>query len=106
MTVAFLIVFQHSDVKNFGDRGVVQNISAWSTFYAAKWWTELGHRLFVFQGPHGGLAHAGLLEGGDIRKTPQRPNTPLNSYVVEHVEFLESCRLPEGSLRIVIKRCR
>jgi len=78
-------------VEIFGGRGEVQKISAWGAFYAAKWWTVLGGTgSSFFKALSAALAHAGLLEGGDIRKTLQRPNTPLNSYVAEHVEFLES----------------
>ncbi|MFN7106435.1 MAG: hypothetical protein ACK4M3_07640, partial [Pyrobaculum sp.] len=78
-------------VETFGGRREVNKIREWGLWFGARWWqmrkearTPLVRALRV------GLTAVGVIDGaGNLKKKPQQPQPPFNSYVAEHVEFLD-----------------
>ncbi|MEM1596962.1 MAG: hypothetical protein QXP31_00365 [Pyrobaculum sp.] len=77
--------------KAFGGRGELTKASQWGIWLGARWWTEKKDKSTrVAKALYTGLATAGLLNSDGSVKNVRRPEDPVNSYVAEHVAFLEA----------------
>jgi hypothetical protein len=88
--------------KPFIDAGGVKQVQTalkWSEWYAVKWWEEVYSELGLQSIRESVFARAlfislrirgYLREGGRIKKRPEKPEYPTNSYTIEFVELHES----------------
>ncbi|MEZ0319688.1 MAG: hypothetical protein ABWK05_06840 [Pyrobaculum sp.] len=77
--------------KAFGGRRELAKASQWGMWLGARWWTEKKDKSTrTAKALYTGLATAGLLNADGSVKNVRRPEDPVNSYVAEHVEFLEA----------------
>jgi hypothetical protein len=77
----------------------VQTALRWSEWYAAKWWEEVYSELGLQSIRESVIARALFIslrirgyvrEDGRIKKRPEKPEYPTNSYAIEFVELHES----------------
>lgn len=77
--------------RAFGGWKELDKASRWGAWLGAKWWTEKKDKSSrVAKALYASLATAGLLNSDGSVKKVRRPEDPVNSYVAEHVEFLEA----------------
>jgi len=86
-------------IETGGGVGQVKRALGWSTWYAVKWWDEVFSDLGLSSIRESVFARAlylalkirGYVEGdGRIKKRPEKPEYPTNSYAIEFVELHES----------------
>jgi len=86
-------------IEAAGGVGQIKRALGWSTWYAVKWWDEVFSDL-GFSSIRGSVFARALYislkirgyvrEDGHIKKRPEKPEYPTNSYAIEFVELHES----------------
>jgi len=86
-------------IEAAGGVGQVKRALGWSTWYAVKWWDEVFSDLGLSSIRESVFARALYIslkireyvrEDGHIKKRPEKPEYPTNSYAIEFVELHES----------------
>jgi len=86
-------------IEAAGGAGQVKRALGWSTWYAVKWWDEVFSDLGLSSIRESVFARALYIslkirgyvrEDGHIKKRPEKPEYPTNSYAIEFVELHES----------------
>ncbi|ABL87811.1 family 577 protein [Pyrobaculum islandicum DSM 4184] len=86
-------------IEAAGGIGQVKKALAWSEWYAVKWWDEVFNELGLQSIRESVFARALFIslrirgyirEDGHIRRRPEKPEYPTNSYAIEFVELHES----------------
>lgn len=86
-------------IEAAGGVGQVKRALGWSTWYAVKWWDEVFSDIGLSSIRESVFARALYIslkirgyvrEDGHIKKRPEKPEYPTNSYAIEFVELHES----------------
>ncbi|MEM1902090.1 MAG: hypothetical protein QXK71_00315 [Pyrobaculum sp.] len=86
-------------IEAAGGVGELKKAISWSIWYAVKWWEEVFGELGVSSIRESMFARSLFIslrvrgyidENGEIKKKPERPIYPINSYAIEFVELHES----------------
>jgi len=86
-------------IEAAGGVGQIKRALGWSTWYAVKWWDEVFSALGLSSIRESVFARALYIslkirgyvrEDGRIKKRPEKPEYPTNSYAIEFVELHES----------------